>query len=238
MTLIPPIGDRRPVHATRQQGAWAKPLDLALGVPQMALYGASIIGLVLRLSSEARAPQGPWPAALYLSVLLHASDALYFGLLVLLLIVRRTPVCSAPGVLPKLAALVGFSITGLLALLPPAQMSPSTSLISLALTLGGTLASIYVATVLGRSFSIFPQARGLVTCGPYRFIRHPLYVAELITGLGFMLQFEMPWSLLVALAGIVAQFPRMHYEEEVLLATYPEYRTYMDHAARLIPGVY
>ena len=237
MTLAGPIWEGRP-DAARQQRAWAKAIDLALGAPQMALYGASIIGLLLRLGAEARIPHGSWQPALYLSVLLHASDALYLGLLTLLLIVRRTPVGSIRGVLPKLAALVGFSITGLLVLLPPAQMSPSMSLVSLTLTLGGTIASIYIATVLGRSFSIFPQARGLVVRGPYRFIRHPLYLAELVTVLGLMLQFAMPWSLLVALAVIVAQFPRMHYEEEVLSAIYPEYRAYMKHTARLVPGIY
>jgi protein-S-isoprenylcysteine O-methyltransferase Ste14 len=42
---------------------------------------------------------------------------------------------------------------------------------------------------LGRSFSVVPQARGLVRGGPYSFVRHPLYLAEEIALLGILLQF-------------------------------------------------
>jgi protein-S-isoprenylcysteine O-methyltransferase Ste14 len=110
--------------------------------------------------------------------------------------------------------------------------------ISSTLMVVGAVASIYSASILGRSFSLLPQARGLVLRGPYRLIRHPLYLAEQITCLGLMLQFEQPVSGLIAVGAFAAQFPRMFYEERVLLATYPAYRPYMDKTARLIPGVY
>jgi protein-S-isoprenylcysteine O-methyltransferase Ste14 len=216
----------------------AKLVDLAGAAPQLVLYAASIVGLVMRLEAQSVALQKAPQPTLYVEMLLPLSNGLYLSLLMLLLILRPPPVGSARGVSPKLAALVGFSLTGLLVLLPPAQMSLPVSLLSLALTLGGTLASIAIATVLGRCFSIFPQARGLVTRGPYRFIRHPLYLAEFFTVIGICLQFAQPGSLLIALAAIAAQFPRMHYEEQILSTTYPPYRAYMARTARLIPGVY
>ncbi len=192
----------------------------------------------MRLKSQAVALETSTQPILYVQMLLPLANGLYLSLLMLLLVLRPSPVGSASGVLPKLAALVGFWLAGLLILLPPVRLSLPMSLLSLGLTLGGTVASIYVAAVLGRCFSVFAQARGLVCNGPYRFIRHPLYLVELITVLGLMLQFEMPWSLLVGLAAIVAQVPRMHYEEQVLSATYPEYRAYMKRTARLVPGFY
>lgn len=225
-------------HIDKAQWSRAKLIDFAGAAPQLVLYTASIGGLALRLQSQIVALQTSAQPTLYVQMLLPLSNGLYLSLLMILLVLRPPPAGSASGVLPKLAALVGFSLTGLLVLLPPARLSLPMSLLSLGLTLGGTLASIYVAAVLGRCFSIFAQARGLVTRGPYSLIRHPLYLAELITVLGLMLQFAMPWSLLVALATVVAQFPRMHYEEQVLSVIHPEYRAYMKHTARLIPGVY
>jgi protein-S-isoprenylcysteine O-methyltransferase Ste14 len=59
--------------------------------------------------------------------------------------------------------------------------------------------SIYVSCWLGRSFSIFPEGRELVTHGPFSVVRHPLYLTEQIAALGTMLQFNQPWSLLLAL---------------------------------------
>jgi protein-S-isoprenylcysteine O-methyltransferase Ste14 len=216
----------------------AKLIDLAGAAPQLVLYAASIIGLILRLEAQALALHRSPQPTLYVQMLLPLSNGLYLSLLMVLLILRPPPVGSASGVSPKLAALVGFSLTGLLVLLPPARMSLPVSLLSLVLTLGGTVASISIATVLGRCFSIFPQARALVTRGPYRFIRHPLYLAEFFTVIGISLQFAQPGSILVALAAIAAQFPRMHYEEQILSTTYPKYRAYMTRTARLIPGVY
>jgi protein-S-isoprenylcysteine O-methyltransferase Ste14 len=109
---------------------------------------------------------------------------------------------------------------------------------SASLVIAGAVASTYVGGWLGRSFSIFPQARHLVTRGPYRFIRHPLYVAEQIATFGVMLQFAQPWSIVVALASVATQFPRMHYEEQVLSEAYPSYRDYAARTARLIPHIY
>ena len=235
-TLAQPSTTIRPMDKAPR--ARAKLIDLAGAAPQLVLYAASITGLAMRLEAQAVALHRSPQATLYVQMLLPLSNGLYLSLLMLLLVLRPPPVGSASGVSPKLAALVGFSLTGLLVLLPPARMSLPVSLLSLVLTLGGTAASIYIVAVLGRCFSIFPQARGLVTRGPYRFVRHPLYLAEFFTVFGIALQFALPWSLFVALAAMAAQFPRMHYEEQILSAIYPPYRAYKLRTARLIPGIY
>ena len=58
----------------------------------------------------------------------------------------------------------------------------------------GSLGSILVLWRLGKSFSIMPEARKLVTGGPYACARHPLYTVEIITIIGTALQFHAPWS--------------------------------------------
>ena len=41
--------------------------------------------------------------------------------------------------------------------------------------------AVYSLAILRRIFGVAPQVRTLIRTGPYRHIRHPLYVAEFIT---------------------------------------------------------
>ena len=89
---------------------------------------------------------------------------------------------------------------------------------------------------LGRAFSIMPEARRLVTHGPYRLIRHPLYLCEEIAVIGIFIQVVSPLAaaLLILHAGF--QFQRMLNEEKVLSATFPDYEDYARQTPRLIPA--
>jgi protein-S-isoprenylcysteine O-methyltransferase Ste14 len=101
----------------------------------------------------------------------------------------------------------------------------------------GSLASALVLWRLGKSFSIMPEARKLVTGGPYAYARHPLYTVEMITIAGTALQFQAPWSWLLALVVIALLWARTNFEEQVLERTFPEYADYRARTKRFIPGV-
>jgi protein-S-isoprenylcysteine O-methyltransferase Ste14 len=78
---------------------------------------------------------------------------------------------------------------------------------------------------------------GLVTTGPYRYWRHPIYAS--IIYFVWAGQVEVPTTLSIVLAstvtiGLVA---RMLLEEQFLIIAYPEYSEYMRHAKRLIPFI-
>ena len=90
---------------------------------------------------------------------------------------------------------------------------------------------------LGKSFSILPEARRLVTGGPYAFARHPLYSVEIITVLGTALQFQAPWAWLIALGVVALLWIRTQYEEQVLAESFPEYPAYRARTKRFIPGI-
>jgi protein-S-isoprenylcysteine O-methyltransferase Ste14 len=71
-----------------------------------------------------------------------------------------------------------------------------------------------------------PEARLLVTGGPYAWARHPLYVMELISITGTAIQFAQPWAALLAIGVVIFQVLRTICEERVLTDAYPEYARY------------
>jgi protein-S-isoprenylcysteine O-methyltransferase Ste14 len=82
-----------------------------------------------------------------------------------------------------------------------------------------------------------PEARGLVTSGPYRLARHPIYLGEIIAGFGLVLPTLFGPHVIVFAIFLGAQILRTHFEERVLRSTYPQYETYARHTRRLIPFV-
>jgi protein-S-isoprenylcysteine O-methyltransferase Ste14 len=166
------------------------------------------------------------------------SAAMAFNLLLIyLLVVRDKPVRRLAGVMPRLCALIGtFLGVGMLQL-PVAHLDLGMQLVSAVLVGVGSLGSVLVLWRLGKSFSIMPEARRLVTSGPYAYARHPLYAVEMITILGTALQFAQPWAGIVGVAVLAMLVVRTLFEERVLTEAYPEYVDYRARTARFIPGV-
>jgi len=91
---------------------------------------------------------------------------------------------------------------------------------------------------IGRLFGLRPALRGLATRGPYGFVRHPLYLAYILSDIGYYLD---EWNVGIALIGIVgwaSLFYRVHAEERVLSedGRWQAYRGAVPH--RLFPGVW
>jgi protein-S-isoprenylcysteine O-methyltransferase Ste14 len=92
---------------------------------------------------------------------------------------------------------------------------------------------------LGRSFGLLPAQRGLVTNGPYRVVRHPIYFGYLLGHAGFLLA-NFSWRNLAVLGLLyVAQVVRIRREEAILAATDDDYGRYQRRVRwRLLPFVY
>jgi protein-S-isoprenylcysteine O-methyltransferase Ste14 len=88
---------------------------------------------------------------------------------------------------------------------------------------------------LGRCFGILPEARGLVTRGPYRLVRHPVYLGELGVCAGLVIGAPTVWNLACAAVILAAQIVRMGLEERALEAEFPEYAAYARRTARIVP---
>ena len=178
------------------------------------------------------------PATLVFRTVSEVATLAFFALSIVLYVLRYIPQRTAPGFFPRFAAMAGtFSSLGFL-LLSPQELSSALYLVSLLLLLAGIVFSIFALLVLGRSISLLPQARRLVTRGPYALVRHPLYLGEMAAVAGIALQHWSIWALLLLGVSWVFQFQRMKYEERVLSESFPEYKEYMARTARLVPGVY
>jgi protein-S-isoprenylcysteine O-methyltransferase Ste14 len=90
---------------------------------------------------------------------------------------------------------------------------------------------------LGRCFGVLPEARGLVTRGPYRFVRHPVYLGEIGACAGLVLAALSVWNVVALSLVVAAQVVRMRLEERALAAEFPEYTSYAARTPRLIPRV-
>jgi protein-S-isoprenylcysteine O-methyltransferase Ste14 len=123
-------------------------------------------------------------------------------------------------------------------LFPRCDLSVFGEIVSTVLTTIGSIGAVVALSQLGRSFSIMAESRQLVTTGPYRFVRHPLYAAELIATIGVFMQFASICTASLLVVHIAFQLRRMHNEELILTARFPEYDTYQRTIARLIPGVF
>ena len=146
----------------------------------------------------------------------------------------------AAGGLRRIAALIGVTLLFAIDPLCPRLVDPPTWLLFLSagMILLGNILALLVLNRLGKSFSVMAEARRLVTDGPYRIVRHPLYATELIAITGIFLPYLSIQAAVLFTVQLAVQLIRMHYEEQVLRQTFPDYADYARHRRRLIPGVW
>jgi len=152
---------------------------------------------------------------------------------------------SAPAPLAANAAAFGVFLASLLAY----SRSPGdTTALLLAssgslLAVAGSVLVLRSRAALGPAWSFAPKAdhdTGLVTTGPYRVVRHPIYLALALLATGEALAFGSWPALIIVLAGIVPTFAwRAHDEEKVLGRTFGErYAAYRRRTRMIIPYVF
>jgi protein-S-isoprenylcysteine O-methyltransferase Ste14 len=172
----------------------------------------------------------------------HQTLTTAFSMLICWLFLIRRPSTQgrgAGGWVSDVVAVLGTVIVLALSLAPKTMEENILALATAEalLTVGLVIMVIGLAS-LGRSFGIMPRARGLVTSGLYRWVRHPIYLGEFLAFLGILTLTISPYSVSVYAAFMVLQLRRMVMEERTLAAAYPEYDEYRTRTARLLPGVY
>ena len=216
-----------------------KAYDLLMAAPLIMLYGLCAMKQLPALVGKIGQAK---PADLdfhFIVSTLAELGAFVLVITILLFVLLREPAkARAKGLVPAIVAIAGTSFAVTVVWLPPIQMSLMISIVSLLLIIVGVTFSTYTMTYLGRSFSIMPAARTLVTTGPYSIVRHPLYLGEGMAIFGMMLQYLSPLAIVIVAMQFAFQVQRMKNEERILASQFPEYGDYMARTARVIPGVY
>ena len=110
--------------------------------------------------------------------------------------------------------------------------------VGLSIMAAGEAFTVAGMLTLGRSFSIFSEVRELRTSGLYRFVRHPLYLGEMVAVWGYVLAWTAPWAIACALLFTALQSWRARVEERRLLAYHPGYAAYRSQVGFLVPRLW
>ncbi len=157
-------------------------------------------------------------------------------LCVALLILLRGPVRTGASMRSMLSCLPALLVSGWA--LRIAEHADSWPWHSQGIFVAGGLLTIVTFVSLGKSFSVLPALRTLVTKGAFRVVRHPAYLGELLMILGCVLASDSSYALLPLLAAIPFVARRI-LEEEKLLSLDASYATYRQGVPwRLIPRVW
>lgn len=117
----------------------------------------------------------------------------------------------------------------------PGHSSAAQLLVGDAIAVAACVWLLTSVLALGRCFGVLPEARGLVTRGPYRLVRHPVYLGEIVALAGFTIAAPTVAQLAVLAVFATAQAMRMGLEERALVEAFPEYASYAASTPRLVP---
>ncbi len=165
--------------------------------------------------------------------------ALAFYALAIWCYLRRGPaVATSDLVTAHAAAIAATWLPFVLPLQPGTAPGQGRQALSDALLVCGMAWAVWSLRCLDRNMSVLAQARAVVDRGPYRWVRHPLYVGEIVSSLGIALAANSYPAIGLWLALCCLQAYRALREEQVLLQALPAYRSYRARTAALLPGVF
>ena len=169
---------------------------------------------------------GKWTSLLWI-----ASE----GLIIFLLVFRRESRRLSKNPWDWIIA-IGGSFAPLL--VRPATETIAPESVGMVLQVAGTLFAISAKVFLGRSFGIVAANRGIVVGGPYRIVRHPIYLGYFVTHVGFLLANWSPHNIGLYIVIYFFQISRILAEERILREdeSYVAYRQCVRH--RLIPFIF
>lgn len=210
--------------------------DITVGraLPAMGFSVFVVAKLLLVVDAVGGLRAHPQPASL-LNLTTQALGLAYFTLIVGLYVFRLPKKAGDGRPMMIFTSLFGSFSVLLVSWLPSVPQRQSVVLLSDLVVVVGMVYTLWALTYLRRSFSIMPQARRLITGGPYALSRHPLYLGEGLAAIGLTLP-TVGWmgTLLIGLF-LVAQFLRLQAEERVLTRAFPEYADYARRVPRYLP---
>lgn len=171
-------------------------------------------------------------------VLRQTASVTFLVLICALLFIRRESVAQRVSLSGSAVALAGtFSLVFIVSREP---VFDSTLVLGLGtgITFFGIIWSIVSLAALGRCYGTLPDVRGLVTHGPYRLVRHPLYFGEIASGLGLLITIAAPVTVAIFAVFVALQLWRSMNEEHAIEDVFPEYAAYRARTRRVVPLIW
>ncbi|MAT97200.1 MAG: hypothetical protein CL608_08660 [Anaerolineaceae bacterium] len=113
------------------------------------------------------------------------------------------------------------------------------------LVIAGQVLAVLLAIWARRSFGATqfsihaaPAGGGVISAGPYRFIRHPMYAAALLLIWASILGHVSPLHVAIGVLVTAVILIRITAEETLLQTSYPDYQNYAGKTKRVIPFVF
>lgn len=203
----------------------------------LVFFGLLLIAKIGHLAEIVAATEA-WEVAAGAVAAYHALTLAFLALALVLFMARRPARRPVRRLLGGIVALAGTFLPSWLIIDPARTVATPLAAPAGLCLIGGMIITLWSLTTLGRNLSILPEARGLVREGPYRFVRHPLYLGEMVAMLGVLLPVITTRNVAIFAAFCALQLWRTRYEEEVLAATFAEYDEYRRRTARLLPGLF
>jgi protein-S-isoprenylcysteine O-methyltransferase Ste14 len=216
-----------------RNGAYWRELILGRLFPAL-FFSVFVADQLLQLSATVQSARsaGDW-----LFVLRQLLALAYFAMLVVLYSTRPPARGSDHRLAVIFVAFTGtFSAIGA-SFLPGGGLRQVLVLPGDVLATAGLAYSVWALAYLRRSFSIVPEARRLVTGGPYGLSRHPVYLGEIATAIGVNLATAGWPAALAVVYFLSAELLRMRWEEGVLTRAFPaDYPAYAARVPRYFPN--
>jgi protein-S-isoprenylcysteine O-methyltransferase Ste14 len=136
-------------------------------------------------------------------------------------------------VLVQVACLVALTLSGQVVSRTP---------VALSVQVAGVILALWAITTLRIGhFNVTPTVvpgSPLVRRGPYRYIRHPMYAAQLIFFLPPILERLAPFQIVVWVALLIVLLAKLRFEEDQLAAHHPDFLAYRHSTWKLLPFIY
>lgn len=158
-------------------------------------------------------------------------ETLIYMVLAIAFFVRTDPVERSRGMKEVIIPLVGSLLPFALLHTPPSPWVVNNRTLLLFVfcwMTASTALTVWGMWALRLAFSITVEARSLVTAGPYRFIRHPIYLGEMISAGAVAFWRFSVMNCLVFLLFVCIQLARARWEEGKLERNIPGYGAYAE----------
>jgi len=245
------------VLALRLAGGLAPPLSLGLSLTGVRLWhyvAGTAIGVIPGIAVTvffADSIASGRPGALSAVVILRAISVLAFGFPILMALGRPRPERSdaSGGRGSRLPLAANVASVALFFPLLFLAAGPSDGVPPLLLAITGSVVAVAGGALvrrsrqeLGAAWSFVPVATeesGIVATGPYRLVRHPIYLGLSMLAAGEAIAFANGPALLVALAAVIPTFLwRARAEEDLLARVFGDrYRAYRARTRMIVPAL-